>query len=504
MSWAAFRETTRPEDQAYCLMGIFNVSMPPIYGEGRAKAFMRLQQEIIKISDDRSIFAWTSNSRDTGELRGLLARSPEEFRASGGVKISETDLIGDASSFSFANNGLRIHLPIVSTDDLEVGDSFLASLHCQTEKDGITSHLSIFLRRIGEKKYVRYRPNMVALMPSRSDSQDLKEVIVKENSLPRKTRRKSHGPSPYIFHLKVLPPAQCLLDMDNIRHSGTAPGNAPGNAPGPSEAVRYDGNGTKIEVSEDAFAQLHLTYHDGQLSRLFYVAFGVQNNISTIDVIPEQLHRDHSTLINDIPVDRASLHLTNLGLLTVSLQMTGRYSARVLEINYHRFMDQESSEKTLQTKLQPPSLGFRVPLFIQYYFYESALLSLTDVFPPSFFDRGLKSSRSSESYIAMHPNIPFRLLTYKDDKFNLKLHVAIGFQATGDAWTDIFTHERFDVDEQKKHEDIWKSYFDSGLWRQVSSQSTSSDILFGWNVTATVQSSRTLQLGSHSLLLRID
>lgn len=55
ISWAALRETTRPEDQAYCLMGLFGISMPLIYGEGGA--FMRLQQEIIKISDDRSIFA---------------------------------------------------------------------------------------------------------------------------------------------------------------------------------------------------------------------------------------------------------------------------------------------------------------------------------------------------------------------------------------------------------------------------------------------------------------
>ncbi|KAF5363030.1 hypothetical protein D9758_012612 [Tetrapyrgos nigripes] len=47
MSWAAHRKTTRPEDEAYCLMGIFGVSMSPIYGEGGEKAFMRLQQEII-------------------------------------------------------------------------------------------------------------------------------------------------------------------------------------------------------------------------------------------------------------------------------------------------------------------------------------------------------------------------------------------------------------------------------------------------------------------------
>lgn len=61
MSWASGRETTRIEDQAYCLMGIFGVNMPLLYGEGGA-AFLRLQQEIIKSSSDHSIFAWELNS----------------------------------------------------------------------------------------------------------------------------------------------------------------------------------------------------------------------------------------------------------------------------------------------------------------------------------------------------------------------------------------------------------------------------------------------------------
>jgi hypothetical protein len=54
MSWAAHRHTTRTEDQAYSLMGIFNVNMPLLYGEGR-KAFHRLQEEIIKVTSDHSI-----------------------------------------------------------------------------------------------------------------------------------------------------------------------------------------------------------------------------------------------------------------------------------------------------------------------------------------------------------------------------------------------------------------------------------------------------------------
>lgn len=57
MSWAAYRRTTRPEDEAYCLMGLFDVNMPMLYGEGR-KAFVRLHHEIARATDDESLFAW--------------------------------------------------------------------------------------------------------------------------------------------------------------------------------------------------------------------------------------------------------------------------------------------------------------------------------------------------------------------------------------------------------------------------------------------------------------
>ncbi|KAG8423174.1 hypothetical protein J3458_000088 [Metarhizium acridum] len=87
MSWAANRRTTRVEDEAYCLMGLFNVNMPLIYGEGR-NAFYRLQLEIIKSSDDQSIFAWTCEpegpfrfslyEQDSRPL-GMLATSPRAF-----------------------------------------------------------------------------------------------------------------------------------------------------------------------------------------------------------------------------------------------------------------------------------------------------------------------------------------------------------------------------------------------------------------------------------------
>ncbi|KAJ8488926.1 hypothetical protein ONZ51_g3245 [Trametes cubensis] len=57
MSWAAKRKTTRVEDEAYSLMGIFGVNIPTIYGEGRG-AFYRLQEEILRHIPDQSIFVW--------------------------------------------------------------------------------------------------------------------------------------------------------------------------------------------------------------------------------------------------------------------------------------------------------------------------------------------------------------------------------------------------------------------------------------------------------------
>jgi len=50
MSWAAERETKRKEDMAYSLLGIFDIHMPPIYGEGKDHAFIRLIEEIEKFS----------------------------------------------------------------------------------------------------------------------------------------------------------------------------------------------------------------------------------------------------------------------------------------------------------------------------------------------------------------------------------------------------------------------------------------------------------------------
>ncbi|KAH9935218.1 HET-domain-containing protein [Epithele typhae] len=57
MRWASRRMTTRVEDEAYCLLGIFDIKIPIIYGEGR-EAFYRLQVELSRRNSDATLYAW--------------------------------------------------------------------------------------------------------------------------------------------------------------------------------------------------------------------------------------------------------------------------------------------------------------------------------------------------------------------------------------------------------------------------------------------------------------
>ncbi|KAF2436630.1 HET-domain-containing protein [Tothia fuscella] len=107
MSWASRRETTREEDMAYCLMGLFDVNMPLLYGEGVSKSFLRLQEEILKRSEDHSIFLWNPHSHLTSS--GLLACSARDFTSSGCYVSTGTY----RHKHEMTNLGLRITLPTI-------------------------------------------------------------------------------------------------------------------------------------------------------------------------------------------------------------------------------------------------------------------------------------------------------------------------------------------------------------------------------------------------------
>lgn len=120
MAWAAERTTTRVEDRAYSLLGIFRVSMPMLYGEGE-RAFQRLQEEIIKQSDDHSLFAW----RDKKSAKSPLAPSPSCFAGLDElVRIVPTN--DTSQGFSMKNAGLSIELQLIPW----AMNTYLAPLRC--------------------------------------------------------------------------------------------------------------------------------------------------------------------------------------------------------------------------------------------------------------------------------------------------------------------------------------------------------------------------------------
>ena len=161
MSWASRRDTTKKEDIAYCLFGLFQVNMPVVYGEGGPKAFIRLQQEISKQSDDESLFAWND---DTMTFTGMFAQSPKAFAGSGDVERSSF-MSPARKPWFVTNKGLAIDLPIRVNGpgefggDTAVSQLELAPLNCTRTENTMDERYPFCIRLLkldaGEVDFVR-------------------------------------------------------------------------------------------------------------------------------------------------------------------------------------------------------------------------------------------------------------------------------------------------------------------------------------------------------------
>ncbi|OAQ59955.1 HET domain-containing protein [Pochonia chlamydosporia 170] len=154
MSWAARRETKRKEDTAYCLLGIFNISMPLVYGEGGDHAFFRLQEQILKHTRDDSILAWGITDTITVSLLKkqrtvrILAVAPSEFANSGNVVVREPHPC--LETISVAAGGIRISLPLRHSH----GETYLGLLGCKLQESEESS-LEIPLCLLPSGEYAR-------------------------------------------------------------------------------------------------------------------------------------------------------------------------------------------------------------------------------------------------------------------------------------------------------------------------------------------------------------
>ena len=154
MSWAADRKTTRKEDRAYSLMGLFEVHMETKYGE-REGAFYRLQEAILEKYNDHSVFAWFGKKRPGN----FLADDPSDFGNSADVLRMDPakafhNCLEDGKGIQVRQRHAEVWLPIARC----LGSSchFQATLACcRKPAEGCKPNpLTIILASL-DKKYYR-------------------------------------------------------------------------------------------------------------------------------------------------------------------------------------------------------------------------------------------------------------------------------------------------------------------------------------------------------------
>nr|POE94711.1 vegetative incompatibility protein het-e-1 [Quercus suber] len=117
LSWAASRQATKQEDEAYSLLGLFGIHMPLLYGEGH-KAFLRLQKQILMQSNDESIFVWKLDERAkscTLHDGGVLAPYPRAFKHSGNIGLAKHTF---RRCFEMTNIGLKFDPGLAGSREL--------------------------------------------------------------------------------------------------------------------------------------------------------------------------------------------------------------------------------------------------------------------------------------------------------------------------------------------------------------------------------------------------
>jgi hypothetical protein len=182
MAWASKRVTKRKEDIAYCLLGIFGVNMPMIYGEGD-RAFSRLQQEIMRNSRDDSILAWGLSLAESiidGSMSmmsaGVMASSPSDFANCGHI-VSREHETNSISAFSIVGGFLQINLSLFTSPSGEIS----GLLKCGPERNleqvvGIPLVFTTSGKTSGQ--YVRPHGRNSALLPNTKSEASTQTIYI--------------------------------------------------------------------------------------------------------------------------------------------------------------------------------------------------------------------------------------------------------------------------------------------------------------------------------------
>lgn len=179
MSWASARETTRVEDQAYCLLGIFGINMPLVYGEGPG-AFLRLQGELIKTLDDETVFAHDGSA--------LLAQSPDDYADGYHLQILHKDA---PMPYSLTNAGLDITMRVVDRrqinlryEDSDLEASFFGILNCHYNVAGKRHlHVALPLQEASRKNSFTKANGRIHQVEMRSGASEARPIFIQTRAV---------------------------------------------------------------------------------------------------------------------------------------------------------------------------------------------------------------------------------------------------------------------------------------------------------------------------------
>jgi hypothetical protein len=207
MSWAARRTTTRVEDEAYCLLGLFGVNIPLLYGEGD-KAFRRLQEAIMREEEDYTLLTWQPSPLPFGvgtDSLGLLAHSPKDFEelqlALGATsslsrfscdwdKLSRSPLplltssYTDGMPLALTGRGLRVSLPVKVGNGTrhEIIACLSTFIHSETGPDAFLLCLKLYARGTQGRYIRKIGDNFLVLPEQEGATFQLQTIYVEQPS----------------------------------------------------------------------------------------------------------------------------------------------------------------------------------------------------------------------------------------------------------------------------------------------------------------------------------
>ena len=199
LSWASRRQTTKLEDQAYCLLGLFDVNMPLLYGEGH-QVFLRLQQEIASNTDDESLFAWCWRPVDFRGPHSDIFADRIDFFASSAEYVPLPRFANDRAPYAFTNKGLALTGRFTKLRSPDLNGHFLFSEHdsryrylllalnCSKEKSP-ERLFAIILKCEAYNTFVLYLPNkdfVKERFASHCENTEIQTIYIRQLSYERK------------------------------------------------------------------------------------------------------------------------------------------------------------------------------------------------------------------------------------------------------------------------------------------------------------------------------